>query len=76
MALIGDTHVVVTSLEHDSELFAGRRNDLVITFLCEYCGETPTHVRTSRLLIVQHKGRTLVEWLSTDLLPRPGATAS
>lgn len=69
LVVVGESRAIVTSLEHDSALFAGRRNDLAITFFCEYCAQSADGLRTSRLQIMQHKGRTIVEWLPPEPLP-------
>lgn len=40
-----------------SKLCVGRRDWIEIDFECEFCGPTQT------LMIQQHKGNTIVEWL-------------
>lgn len=58
-------------LAADSHAFAGRRDDLVIDFMCEHCSETPDGPRPLQLRIMQHKGQTFIEWL-----PPPDAAHS
>ena len=65
---IGPGGASVRDLHADSPLFLGRRDDLVIEFMCEHCDDpTATPKVRFRLAIWQHKGTTFVEWLPTPV---------
>jgi hypothetical protein len=63
--LVSHEGVTGRHIDADSPLFAGRRNDLVIEFTCERCDDPTADPPVVFLLrIMQHKGRTLVEWMA------------
>lgn len=55
--------ISVSPLAMDSPTFAGRRDDSVTSYRCEMCCD-PEEGELYRLQTMQHKGRTIVEWLS------------
>lgn len=44
----------------------GRRDYVLISFVCEYCCEGTDRNIPWKLQIMQHKGRTLIEWVQNE----------
>ena len=54
------THEGISITRKDDKEIYGRRDAIQIEFWCESCGENAS---PKRLIINQHKGNTLIQWL-------------